>query len=221
MLDTIQRAYQYALADPATFGDALSEHLQLVGVALGLAMLLGIPAGGLTARSRLAAAGLITTFNALRVIPSLAVLFLAIPYFGLSFTSAVLALVLLALPPVVINTDLAFRLVARPVREAALGMGMTARQLLWRVEVPLALPLIVAGVRTAALEVIASATLAAFIGAGGLGLYITRGFAMYDSAILLVGALPVAALALGAELALGAIQRVLQAQAGLQSNSNA
>lgn len=89
-------------------------------------------------------------------------------------------------------------------------MGMTNRQTLWRVETPLALPVIVTGVRTATIEIIASATLAAFIGIGGLGVFVVRGFALYDIPILLVGAIPVALLALSADLLLGGIQRWLQ-----------
>lgn len=88
---------------------------------------------------------------------------------------------------------------------------MNSRQILWRVEFPLALPVILAGIRIATVEVIASATLAAFIGAGGLGIYITRGFALYDNAILLVGAISVALLALSAEIILGALERLTRA----------
>ena len=89
-------------------------------------------------------------------------------------------------------------------------MGMTAKQVLWKVETPLAIPVILAGIRTAAIEVIASATLAAFIGVGGLGLYVVRGFALYDNSILLVGAIPIAALALFTDLIMGKLQEVLQ-----------
>ena len=94
--------------------------------------------------------------------------------------------------------------------EAARGMGMDARQILWRIEVPLALPVVVAGVRTAAVDVFASATLAAFIGGGGLGDFIARGFALFDPAVMLVGAVPVAVLTLGVEAVLAGTQRVLE-----------
>jgi len=113
-------------------------------------------------------------------------------------------------PPILINTDAAYRTVNPAVKESAVGLGMTKRQTWWRVETPLALPLIVAGVRTAAVEVIASATLAAFIGISSLGLFIVRGFALYDIPILLVGAIPVALLALSADWLLGRLQRRLQ-----------
>jgi osmoprotectant transport system permease protein len=108
-------------------------------------------------------------------------------------------LIFLALPPVVINTDAAFRSLDPAILEAAQGMGMDAQQSLVRVQFPLALPVILTGIRTAAVEVIASATLAAFVGSGGLGIYVTRGFALYDYAILMVGAIPVALLSLVAE----------------------
>jgi osmoprotectant transport system permease protein len=114
------------------------------------------------------------------------------------------------LPPILISTDVAFRSLEPALREAALSMGMTPAQVLRHVEIPLALPVILAGVKTATIEVIASATLAAFIGAGGLGTFITLGFALYDNAILLVGAIPVALLAIAAEVGLGALQRALE-----------
>jgi osmoprotectant transport system permease protein len=179
-------------------------------VALVVAILICVPLGIRTSRSKGTANLTINLFNGLRVVPSLAILFLAIPYFGLSFFSAALALTILALPPVLINTDAAFRSLDPAIRESAYGMGMTSRQALYRVEFPLALPVILIGIRTAAVEVIASATLAAFIGSGGLGIYITRGFALYDPAILLVGAVPVAMLTLLAEGLLSGMQRMVQ-----------
>jgi len=210
MIELLQEAYRYAVEHQDELWGAIVQHLRLVGVALGISIVLCVPLGIWTARSQVAATTIINFFNALRVIPSLAVLFLAIPYFGLSFTSAAIALTLLALPPVLINTDAAYRTIDHAIREAAQGMGMTRNQMLWRVETPLALPVIVAGIRTAATEVIASATLAAFIGSGGLGLYIVRGFSLYSIPILLVGAIPVGLLTLGSELLLGGLYRMLE-----------
>jgi osmoprotectant transport system permease protein len=206
----IAQAAQYALSHRAELFDALGRHLELVGVALAIGIVVCVPLGILTARSRWASLIVTNSFNALRVIPSLAILFLALPYFGLTFTSSAIALTLLALPPILINTDAAFRSIDPAVREVAYGLGMTPRQVLRWVEFPLALPVIIAGIRTSAVEVIASATLAAFIGAGGLGLYIVRGFAMYDISILLVGAIPVALLALIAESLMNLLQRAVQ-----------
>lgn len=209
-MDILLETYDYAAAHRAELLDALERHLLLVAIALGIGVTICVPLGVMTARSRVAAFAFINGFNALRVVPSIAVLFLALPYFGLTMTSAAIALTILALPPILINTDAAFRKLEPAIREAALGMGMSRRQALWRVETPLALPVVIAGIRIAMVEVIASATLAAFIGGGGLGIYITRGFALYDNSILLVGAIPVALLAIIAELGMTALQRVVQ-----------
>lgn len=204
------QAYQYAVANAERFIGELQQHLLLVALPLGVGLLMGLPLGFWSARSRLAATLLINSFNSLRVIPSLAILFLAIPVFGLSFQSAAIALTLLVIPPILISTDVAFRSIDPAIREAAMGMGMNRRQVLRLVEIPLALPVVLAGIKTATVEVIASATLAAFVGAGGLGYFVVLGFATYDNAILLVGAIPVALLALLAEVGLSAVQRVVQ-----------
>lgn len=204
------QAYEYVASNPNQLVSALEGHLLLVVVPLSIGLVVGLPLGLLSARSRAASTLLINSFNALRVIPSLAILFLAIPYFGLSFQSAAIALTILVMPPILISTDVAFRRIDPAIKEAAFGMGMSPRQVLRQVEIPLALPTIVAGIKTATVEVIASATLAAFIGAGGLGTFIVLGFALYDNAILLVGAIPVALLALIAEVSLSTLQQAIQ-----------
>jgi osmoprotectant transport system permease protein len=209
-MDIFVKALDYATSNLDKLILSLWEHLLLVVVPLTIGLGTGLPLGFLSSRSRTASTLLINGFNALRVIPSLAILFIAIPYFGLSFTSAAIALTLLVIPPILISTDVAFRSIDPAIQEAAKGMGMSPKQVLQQVEFPLALPVIISGIKTATVEVIASATLAAFIGAGGLGKFIVLGFALYDNAILLVGALPVALLALLAELGLGAVQRSLQ-----------
>jgi osmoprotectant transport system permease protein len=210
MVDLLQETMSYAQSHAAEFWQALGEHLLLVAVSLGIGMMVSIPLGIWTSHSKRRATAVIQFFNTFRVVPSIAILFLAIPYFGLSFSSAIIALTLLAFPPILINTDAAYRTINPAIREAATGMGMTAKQSWWRVETPLALPIILAGIRIATIEVIASATLAAFIGVGGLGLYVTRGFALYDIPILLVGAIPVALLAILIDMTLGGLQHKLQ-----------
>ena len=210
MLELLQETLLYAQSHADELLKALRDHLVLVGFALGISLVISVPLGVWTSRSRTASVTVINFFNGFRVIPSIAILFLAIPYFGLSFTSAIIALTILAFPPILINTDAAYRTIDPTIKESASGMGMTGKQTLWRIETPLALPVIVAGIRTAAVEVIASATLAAFIGIGGLGLFVVRGFALYDISILLVGAIPVALLALSTDLILGGVQRWLQ-----------
>jgi osmoprotectant transport system permease protein len=196
------QSYTYAQNHAREFWLALGQHGLLVAVPLAIGLLLGFPLGVWSAHSRRAASILSTGLNGLRVIPSLVVLFLLVPYTGLSFQSAVIALTLLVLPPIFLATDVGLRSIPEAIQEAAAGMGMSPRQVWWWVKLPLARPLILAGIKTATLEAIASATLAAFIGAGGLGTFITLGFAVYDPAILLVGAIPVAALALLAEVCL-------------------
>lgn len=207
MLDA---AYRYALDNQAFFWQAVGIHVRLSVLALSIAAALCIPLGLYIARRRLLAPQILGLFSALRVVPSLAILFLAVPYLGLGFLPALVALTILACPSILINTEAGFRGVDRAVVEAASGMGMDARQVLWRVEVPLAMPVVTAGVRTAAVDVFASATLAAFIGGGGLGDFIARGFALFDPSIMLVGAIPVALLTLGAEVTLAGAQRVME-----------
>lgn len=203
-------AYQYFLQNQAFFWSALRQHISLSTAALGIAILVCLPLGIWISQRITVAQIVINLFNALRVLPSLAILFLALPYLGLGFLPSLVALTVLAFPPVLINTYAGLRNVDAAVIEAAYGMGMSHSQVLARVEIPLAAPAILAGIRTAAVEVISSATLAAFIGGGGLGDFITRGFALYDTRIMLVGAVPVAVLALMSEAILGGIQRRVQ-----------
>ncbi|MCX8025977.1 MAG: ABC transporter permease [Thermanaerothrix sp.] len=205
-----ERALLYALSRPTEFWQAVGQHLALTVSAVVIALIIALPLGIGTARSRLMSLTVINMVNALRVVPSLAVLFLVIPYLGLSATAAVVALTLLAIPPILLNTDAAFRSVEPGLIEAARGMGLSPLQIATRIEFPLALPVILTGVRTATVDVMASATLAAFVGSGGLGIFITRGFALYDYSILMVGAIPVALLTLGAEAALALLQRLTQ-----------
>lgn len=210
-MDALRQMWRYVGDNQAFFVESLRIHLQLSGVALGLAILLCVPLGIWLARRLTLATPVINLVSALRVIPSLAILFLAIPYLGLNRTAAFVALTLLALPPVLINSYAAFRGVPAAVKEAARGMGMNTWQLLWQIELPLALPVVMTGIRTAAVEVISSAALATFIGAGGLGDFIARGFRLSSTPIMLVGAIPIALLALSSELLLGGLQRRLSA----------
>jgi osmoprotectant transport system permease protein len=209
-MDGLSGAYSYLIHNPAALATALGQHCILVLVPLSISLVVALPLGLWSARSSLASGILLNSFNSLRVIPSIAILFLAIPYLGLNFSAAAIALTILAIPPILINTDVAFRSIDPPIKESALGMGMTPQQVLQEIEIPLALPIVIAGIKTATVEVIASATLAAFIGAGGLGHFIVLGFALYDNSILLVGAIPVAFLALIAEFSLSTLQKYLE-----------
>lgn len=193
----------------ADFAAHVQTHLELSVSALLLAVLAAVPLGLLAARSRLARAPVLTAANVGRVLPSLAVLTFVLPVLGVGFAPALVALTLLAIPPIAINTDVGLREVPEAVRDAARGLGMSRAQMLRRVEWPLALPTIFAGVRTAGVEVIASATLATFIGGGGLGDFIVQGLQGGQSSYLLAGTLGVAALALTAQALLTILGRRL------------
>lgn len=183
-------------------GDLLAHvqtHLTMALSALVVALVIALPLGIAGAHSRRLRAPLLMLVNVGRVVPSLAMLTLMLPFLGVGFKSAVVALTLLAIPPIAINTDLGFRSVPFAATDAAKGLGMTFWQRLLRVESPLALPVVFTGIRTASTELIASATLAAFIGGGGLGEYILRGLQADDTQLLILGATTVAALAIAVE----------------------
>lgn len=213
-MDVIFQAYTYFLNNSERFWNALGRHLVLSGIALAISIVVCVPLGIVISRRVNLAQVVITAFGSLRLIPSLAVLFLALPYLGLGFRPALFALTLLALPPVLINTYAGIRNVGPAVIEAARGVGMSPSQVLRRIELPLALPSILTGIRIAAVEVVASATLASFINGGGLGEFIQIGFALNKTSVMLVGAVPVALLALLVELLFGQLQRRANAMSG-------
>jgi len=186
------------------------RHVLLVAVSIGIATAIGVPVGvWLTRRpgwSRL----VLGAASIAQTIPSLALFGFLIPVpwiGGVGARTALVALTVYALLPVLRNTVTGIAGVDPAIREAGRGMGMTDGQLLWRVELPLAASVIIAGVRVATVIGIGVTTIAAAIGAGGLGVFIFRGVAMVDNRTILEGALPAAALAVGADLALGAVER--------------
>jgi osmoprotectant transport system permease protein len=190
-----------------TFFAHLGTHVGLSLSALVAAVVIGVPLAGFSAGRPIARALTLFGAGALRVVPSIAVLTLTLPYLGLGFRPALLALIALGLPPIIINTELGLRSASPAALDAAAGMGMTARQVRNQVEWPLAVPLLFAGFRTASIEVIASATLASFIGGGGLGDFIVDGLATDDVGELFLGACSVALLALAVDAGLGLIDR--------------
>jgi osmoprotectant transport system permease protein len=187
----------------------IRDHLLLAGAALAAALAVAVPIGAALARAGLARSAWLSAIGTARVIPSLAVLALMLPLIGIGFAPAFVALTLLAIPPIAINTDLGLRGVPAAMREAARGLGMSERQIRMRVDWPLALPVVFSGIRIATVEVIASASLAGFIGGGGLGEYIINALAANQMGQLLEGAGSVAVLALLADAILGAIERRL------------
>jgi osmoprotectant transport system permease protein len=218
-MDLLRDSLQYIQDNPERFRDALRTHIELSLYSLVVAILLFVPLGILAARSRRIGPSLIGLIAAARVVPSISVLFLLYPYrkeiggllpfWPRAFVLALIALILLAGPPLIINTDAGLRSVPPAVLENARGLGMSELQVLRKVQLPLALPVIIAGVRTAAVEVIASATLAAFVGVGSLGRFITSGLTLLDYSLLFVGAIPIAILALFAEASLAGVERLV------------
>lgn len=221
-VDLLRGALDYIQNNQQKFLDALRLHVELSLYALVLAIAIFVPLGVLASRWR-GGPALVGIVSAARVIPSISVLFLLYPYrreigqiapfWDRNFVLALIALTLLAGPPLIINTDAALRGVSPSVLENAQGLGMTGPQVFAKVQLPLSLPVITSGVRTAAIEVIASATFAAFIGVGTLGRFITSGLTLYDFSLLLVGAIPVTLLALGAEASLAGLQRLVSTPA--------
>lgn len=176
------------------------DHLAISLLALLIAALIGIPLGYLASRYPKEEKWISGPSQVLRVVPSLAILVLLIPIMGTGIAPALVALSILAIPPILLNTIVGFQDVPAFQVECAKGIGMTDKQILWQVRVPLAMPMILAGVRNGLVEVIASATLAAKIGAGGLGEIIFTGLGLNRVSLLIIGGVAVAILSLGCGL---------------------
>lgn len=172
------------------------EHLYLSFTALFIACLIAIPLGIYFANHDRLATPVIRVVQVIQTIPSLALLGFMVPIFGIGALPAIIALILYSLLPVLQNTFTGIREVDKSLIEIGTGMGMTKRQILWLVQLPMARSFIMAGVRMAAVQTISVATIATFIGAGGLGDLIMRGIGMLDAAIILTGAIPTALLAI-------------------------
>lgn len=198
------------------FSENLGKYLTCVRAHVGISFLalltaaaIGIPLGYLCVKNqrwnRLITGG----FQVLRIIPSLAVLILLIPVMGTGTKPAMTALVLLAVPPILMNTTAGFEEVPEFMLETAAGLGMTERQIFWNVKVHMAMPMILTGVKTAAIEVIASATIASKIGAGGLGDIILTGLSLNRTDLLLIGGVSVAVVSLLAGVLFRQLEKVI------------
>jgi osmoprotectant transport system permease protein len=190
---------RFWLAHPQELAALLAEHVLLVALSTAIAVAIGVPLGIFAAKRPRLASPLVGVANVVQTVPSLAMFGFLLPVplvGGVGARAALVVLVLYALLPIVRSTIVGIAGLDRSVREAGVAMGMTARQLLRQVELPLALPSIVAGIRVASVVGVGSATIAAAIGAGGLGQYIYRGLSMVDSTVILAGAVPAALLAL-------------------------
>ena len=187
----------------------LVEHITMSGVSVVVAAALALPLGIWLGHTGRGAALAVNLSNVGRAMPSFAILVLAAQVVGIGWKPAFAALVALGVPPMVTNAYVGVHEVDAGVREAARGVGMTGRQSLWRVELPVALPLIMAGVRTAAVQVVATATLAALVAWGGLGRFIVDGISQRDFVQVFAGATLVAVLSIVTELALAGLQRTI------------
>jgi osmoprotectant transport system permease protein len=186
------------------------QHLQLTIVALFIANLIALPLGILLTRKRKIAETIIGITSVFQTIPSLALLGFMVPLFGIGFGPAIIALTVYGLLPILRNTYTGILGVDQSVIDAGTGMGMTSRQVLFMIELPLALPIIMAGIRTATVMVIGVATLAALVGAGGLGDLIFRGIAMARQDLILAGAIPAALLSVIFDYGLKKIEIAVQ-----------
>jgi osmoprotectant transport system permease protein len=204
--------YQFMLQNHTEVLELTLEHLWLVGISTILAVLIGIPLGILITRWPALNKPVLGGANIIQTIPSLALFgfLLPAPWIGeRADRIAILALALYALLPMIRNTYVGIKGVDPAVIEAGRGMGLTDRQLLFQVELPLALGVIIAGVRVATVISVGLATIAAAIGAGGLGEYIFRGLAMVNNQVILAGAIPAAVMALLADVSLGWLEKRL------------
>jgi osmoprotectant transport system permease protein len=185
------------------------QHLWYSVLATVIAAAISLPIGVYIGHTGRGAVFAVNLTNLGRAIPSLGIIILMFTVFGFGIAPVLITLFALAIPPIVTNSYIGVRSVDPDVRQAAEGMGMRGRQVLWQVELPMAMPLIMAGIRTSAVQVVATATLAAFVGLGGLGRYLIDGLSQRDLAQVVGGAILVAVLSLLTELVLGRVQTLV------------
>jgi len=199
----------YIREHPETFLRLLSQHIQLTLLSVLLGILVGLPLAVLATRVEALAKPMTWLAGVGQTVPSLAILGLTLPILGIGFRPSLFALTIRAILPIFLNGYVGLRSVDRAVVDAARGMGASDAQLLLQVELPLASPVLFAGVQTATVQNIGIATLAAFIGGGGLGDLILQGLATVDPPVLLAGAVPIALLAIVAEIGMGRLRRLI------------
>jgi osmoprotectant transport system permease protein len=202
--------YQFLLRNRNEVFERSLEHIGLVAASMAIALAIGLPVGIALVRRANLQRWVIGAANVVQTIPSLALFGFLIPVpwiGGIGNSTAIVALSLYALLPILRNTTIGIAGVDPAVVESARGMGMTPRQVLWQVQLPLAAPVLLAGIRVATALCIGVTTIAAAIGAGGLGVFIFRGLAMVNNQVILAGAIPAAVLAIAADSGLGYFQR--------------
>jgi osmoprotectant transport system permease protein len=200
---------QYIRDNPDKFWELFNEHITLVLYAVIIGLVAAVPLAIVTSRIKAIEKPMTWIANTGQAIPSLAVLAIALPIFGIGFRPSLFALAILAVLPIFLNTLVGITSVDAAVVDAARGMGSSDLQLLWQVQLPLAMPFMFAGIQTAVVQSIGLATLAAYIGGGGFGDWILQGLAVRNFPILMAGAVPVAVLAMTAEVLLGWVRRLV------------
>ena len=207
------------IADPANnFSGQTIAFLQICAFSIVVAVIIGVVLGILVARNALLAFVAVNISGLMRAIPVIAFLIAVLPYLGLGFKPAAVALIILGIPPILLNTYTSLRDIDPALIDAARGMGMTGWQIITRIQVPLVIPIVAAGIRTSAVQIIATAPLATLIGAGGYGVYIIDGLYKLNNVEILAGALPVAVLALIVEVLMSWLQLILTS-AGLRQET--
>ncbi len=184
-------------------------YLKICGFSIAVAIVIGVALGAAVSRSPFLSFIAVNLSGLMRAIPVIAILIAFVPFFGLGFEPAVIALIVLGIPPILLNTYTGIRGVDPAMIDAAKGMGMTTWQIATRIQAPLVTPLVAAGIRTSAVQIIATATLATFIAAGGYGDYIVDGINLFNYTELIVGAVSVAVLAILVEVFMSWLQRIL------------
>ncbi len=205
----MDKLYQFIINPSNDYLGHSIAYIELCLVSIVLAVVIGVVLGIAVSGNPLLAFVAVNVSGLMRAIPVIAFLVAVLPYLGLGFLPALIALTVLGIPPILLNTYTGIRGIDPATIDAARGMGMTQQQIITKIQAPLVLPIIAAGVRTSAVQVIATATLAAVIGAGGYGEYIFSGLYQLDNIQILAGAIPVAILALIAEVLLSRLQRIL------------
>lgn len=198
------------------FMQCLSEHIRISFIAITLAGALGLVVGILISRHKKAAGIVLGIINVFYTIPSISLLGFLIPFTGIGNKTAILALTVYGLLPIVRNTHTGMTGVDASILEVAVGLGANQRQLLWKIQLPLALPIILSGFRNMVVMIIAMSGIASFIGAGGLGVAIYRGITTYNMTLTAAGSLLIALLALTSDWLLGRIERAAHRRLGLE-----
>ena len=203
----IQEMWKLYLSRQEYFHNLLIEHLQLSAISIVLALVIGLALGILIAQQDRFSLPVLGTINFIYTIPSIALFGILLPLTGLGNNTAIIALTVYALLPIVRNTYAGLKNIDPTIIEAGIGMGSTEWQLLWKIKLPLALPVIMAGVRNTVVMVIATCGIASFIGAGGLGVAIFRGITTYQLSMTYLGSLMIAAVALCCDILLGKLEK--------------